>query len=166
MGQGCFAIPITDCGGFIATNSQGTVVQNISPSFAMAPAAVMNAGSAMFIAGVQNSLTLSWSGAVTPVTWAYGQDPNASWLQFTRNSNGTATLSGLPPIGVSGTFQPQITALTQGDEQAIFPFPVTVVDTPDITSANTATFTVGTSSAFNLVVTTGSLSTNGLLPNG
>jgi hypothetical protein len=165
-GQSCLAVPITNCGGFIATNSQGTVVQNISPSFAMAPGAVMNTGSATFIAGVQNSLSLSWSGAVTPVTWGYNPDPNASWLQFTSNSNGTATLSGVPPIGVSGTFQPGITALAQGTEQAIFPFPVTVVDTPDITSANTATFTVGTSTAFNLVVNTGSPSTNGLLPNG
>jgi len=164
--QVCIAVPITNCGGLIATNSQGTFTQNIIPSFAMAPGAIMNVESATFIAGVQNRLLLSWSGAVTPVTWGYNSDPNAPWLQFTTNSDGTATLSGVPPISVSGTFQPGITALAQGTVQAIFPFPVTVVDTPDISSANTATFTVGTPNAFNLDVNTGTLSTNSLLPNG
>jgi hypothetical protein len=165
-GVTCFAIPITDCGGFIATDSQGTFVQNISPSFAMAPGAVINVQSATFIAGVQNSLALSWFGAVTPVTWSCNPDPNAPWLQFKTNSDGTATLSGVPPISVTGTFQPGLTALAQGTVQATFPFPVTVVNTPDITSPNTATFTVGTPSGFNLVFNTGTLSTNSPLPNG
>lgn len=155
------------CGGFVATNSQGTVTQPVVVDFSPSPDALGTVGSVTFIAGVKNTAFLTSFGATTPVSWVYIADPNAPWLTLTDNGNGTAVLSGTPPEGTTGTFEPFLSphALGSGDYFAV-QFPVTVVNAPTFTTPNTATFTVGTNGDFEIQANTGDITTPNTMPEG
>jgi len=155
------------CGGFVATNSQGTFTQPVSLNFTPSPQALPSPASVTFIGGTYNSAIVSSFGASTPVIWGYFPDPMAPWLKFTDNGNGTATLSGTPPFGVH-TFQPSISpdAVGSGCLGCASTFPVNVIDTLLFTSPNSATFTVGTPGTFSITDNAGPIHTSSTLPNG
>jgi hypothetical protein len=159
---------IGGCGGFVATNSQGSVTQNFTLNMAGSPVAVLGPPSiANFIAGVYNAVMLTSYGAATPVSWVFDADPNAPWLTLVDNGNGTAVLSGKPPTSVNGTFQPFLAPNALGSGVPfVSQFPVTVTNTPVFTSPSTATFTVGTEGSFLPTANTGSITTSGTLPSG
>ena len=163
--QSCTVGPT--CGGFVATNSQGSVTQNFTLNMAGSPAAVLGPpGSANFTAGVNNAVLLT-SYATTPVSWVFDADPNAPWLTLVDNGNGTAVLSGKPPIDVTGTFQPYLAPNALGSGVPfVSQFPVTVTNNPVFTSPASATFTVGTEGSFSPTANTGSITTTGTLPSG
>lgn len=154
--------------GIQATNSQGTIVQNFSLNFLQpAPVATLiPPAAANFYAGTTNVQLLQSTGAITPVSWGYVPDPNAPWLNLKDNGDGTASLTGNPPPGTSGTFNPKIAPAAAGTFTVLNPFPVTVQNTPVFTSPNTATFTVGTESSFAISAGQGDITLVGALPEG
>jgi hypothetical protein len=124
--------------------------------------------SATFIAGIPNQVLLNSSGGITPVTWSYIPDSNAPWLNLKDNGNGTALLTGTPPVGTTGTFNPKIGPLAAEQGPTIInPFPVTVENIPVFTSSTNISFTVGTPGSFSIDTNQGSVSlSTGTLPNG
>ena len=151
----------------VATNSQGSFRQRISLSMASAPAANLGEPTkATFQAGVPNELLLTSYGAITPVSWPFIADPNAPWLSLKDNRDGTATLSGTPPAETSGSFAPFLAPVAQGTRAGLPKFSVTVSNGPIFTSANSATFTVGTPGAFGVTASSGSISTSNTPPPG
>jgi hypothetical protein len=155
--------------GVTATNSQGTVTQWIQIDMLNPPPAIMlPPTSAKFIAGVTNSILLNSTGAVTPVKWQMKPDPNAAtpWLTLHDNGDGSALLTGTPPVGTSGTFSPFIGPGAFGMLAVILPFPITVENIPEFLSPNTATFAVGTQSSFAIVTNQGTVSLLNSLPKG
>lgn len=84
------------------------------------------------------------------------------------NGNGTAALPGTPPAGTTGTFTPTIFPLALGSFGNGVDFPVKVVSTAQLTSANSANFFVSavTPSTFSLTSNVGTIFPNGPLPAG
>ena len=109
---------------------------------------------------------LQSKGAITPVSWGYIPDPNAPWLNLKDNGDGTALLTGDPPVGTSGTFNPKIAPLAEGTLTLLNPFPVRVENTPVFTGPNTATFYAGKDSKFKIRVSQGNVTLVGVLPQG
>lgn len=174
-GTVAFPSPDTSCialsgnCGITASSTQGTVVQQFTINIASSPPAFLGPpASATFIAGAPNSVTLTSTGAITPVTWSFSTfDANApSWLNLTDNGNGTATLFGTPPVGTTGTFDPNLGPHSVGSLEVFTSFPVTVLNIPAFLSSNTATFTVGTQGRFVTSVNQGNISLTGTLPAG
>src|SRR5262249_40850661 len=140
--EGAFCTP--GC-GITASSSQGTVVQPFTVNIVSAPAAFLGPqSSATFIAGISNSILLTSVGASTPGSWIFGAFGSAPpWLSLTDNGDGTATLSGFPPLNATGTFNPVLGPAATGTIPQLHAFPVEVVSTPVFLSGNSATFTVG-----------------------
>ena len=65
------------------------------------------------------------------------------------NHDGTATLSGTPGLGTGGSYPIVITA-DNGTTPATQNFTLTVDEAPAITSADTATFVIGTHGTFTV----------------
>ena len=153
--------------GISATNSQGTATQFLAITAGSPPLAnLVPPTSATFSAGVPNQHLLYSNGAITSVSWTLIPDPNASWLKLKDNGDGTALLMGTPPAGTSGTFNPKIGPVASGTFTIINPFPVTVSNAPVFTSANTATFTAGSDSSFQISASEGDITLVGALPKG
>jgi hypothetical protein len=101
--------------GIRASNSQGTVVQAFRIDLAAAPSASLNPPtSATFTAGAPNSVTLTTSGATTPVSWHFESGTAPAWLHFADNGDGTARLFGTPPPDTTGTFSPDLAPIAFG----------------------------------------------------
>jgi Bacterial Ig-like domain (group 3)/Beta-propeller repeat/Putative Ig domain len=111
--------------------------------------------------------TVTASGNPVPALSEVGALPNG--LSFVDEGNGTALISGGLAAGSSGQYGFTITAANGVLPNATQTFTLTVVPLVGITSANSATFTVGTSGSF-LVTTTGipipTLTIAGALPSG
>ncbi|MFZ0592116.1 MAG: putative Ig domain-containing protein [Bryobacteraceae bacterium] len=160
----CFAPCNT---GISATNSQGTVTQFLAITAGSPPLAnLVPPTSTTFSAGVPNQHLLYSNGAITSVSWSLIPDPKASWLKLKDNGDGTALLTGTPPAGTSGTFNPKIGPVAFGTFTVINPFPVTVENIPVYLSPNTATFTVGKESSFAISASEGDITLVGALPEG
>lgn len=94
-----------------------------------------------------------------------------SWLSFTNNGDGTATLAGTPLVGSGGEYPVTVTADNGFTPTASQVIVITVTETPSITSAGAlmlavaevANFTVTTSGGFPAAV---SLQLTGILPSG
>jgi hypothetical protein len=71
-------------------------------------------------------------------------------MTFTDNGNGTGTLSGTPSAGTGGPYNVTFTASNGVGSNATQTFVLTVDQAPSITSANKATFTVGTAGTFTV----------------
>lgn len=162
------AVCLAPCNtGISATNSQGTATQFLAITAGSPPLAnLVPPTSATFIAGVPNQHLLYSNGAITAVSWTLIPDPNASWLKLKDNGDGTALLTGTPPAGTSGTFNPKIDPVAFGTFTIINPFPVTVSNVPVFTNLNSATFTVGTNSSFEILASQGDITLVGALPKG
>jgi len=161
--------------GIIATNSQGTVEAPFAINASSAPvASVLPPTSATFYAGVPNSVVLSSTGATTPVTtWGFQSSQSAPWLSLVTNNlnNGTATLSGTPPIGTSGSFTVGVAPFAEfsaTDASLLIPTSITinVVNAPRFTSSNNAAFFVGSEGSFPVTVNMGTVSLASTLPKG
>ncbi len=153
--------------GIQAKNSGGTIVQDFSLNFTPAPeATLIPPAEANFYTGTTNLRVLQSKGAITPVSWGYIPDPNAPWLNLKDNGDGTAFLTGEPPVGTSGTFNPRIAPLAEGTITLLNPFPVKVENTPVFTGPNTATFYAGKDSKFKIRASQGNITLVGVLPQG
>jgi hypothetical protein len=105
------------------------------------------------------------TNAITPVSWSIASAA-PSWLMLQDNGNGTATLSGTPPPGTTGTFNTEFLPFAANSIGLDQLFPITVLNTPVFTSPNTATFTVGSQEDFNISANLGTITGPGSLPAG
>ena len=143
-----YPLALAASNGFHPPASQNfTLIVNESPAITSADHATFTAGSAGTFAvttnaGFPTATTLTETGALP------------SGVTFVDNGNGTATLAGTPAAGTGGMHAITITAGNGAAPNATQSFTLTVNEAPSITSADHATFTVGTPGSFT--VTTGS----------
>jgi len=127
--------------------------------------AITSANATAFTAGTGNLFTVMATGYPTPALSENGALP--SGVSFVDNHNGTGTLSGTPTTG--GIFSITFTAANGVGSNALQTFTLTVNQTPVITSASSAVFTIGVAGSFT-VKTTGypypSLTASGHIPTG
>jgi hypothetical protein len=96
-----------------------------------------------------------------------------SGVTLTDNGDGTATLAGTPAVGTGGAYTITITATATGGaaSPATQSFTLTVNEPPQITSADHATFGVGTAGSFTVTTAAGNptattITKTGTLPSG
>jgi hypothetical protein len=133
------------------------------------PPAISSANHAAFSVGSAGSFTVTTTPGVPAATTLSRTGALPSGVTFVDNGNGTATLSGTPDAGTAGSYPLTITASNGVNPDATQSFTLTVNQAPGITSADHATFTVGTAGTF-AVTTSGvpnpALSRTGPLPSG
>lgn len=145
-----------------ATTTAATLTVGSAPT-------ISSSNTTTFEAGRAGSFTVTTAGFPDPTLTTSGTLP--SWLTFTDQGDGTATLTGTPPVGAGGSYPFTMLAdngFSPSDSQA---FILNVDESPTITSADSATFTVGAASSF--AVTTGAgfpvattVTESGALPGG
>jgi hypothetical protein len=127
--------------------------------------AITSANNAGFTVGTAGSFTVTTTGFPTPTITETGALPGG--VTFHDNGNGTGTLSGTPTS--NGVFSISFKAQNGVGSPATQPFTLTVGQAPAITSANSATFTIGVAGSFT-VTTAGyplpSITESGHLPTG
>ena len=149
-----------------ATNAAGTRQQTFTLTVTEAPA-ITSADHATFTVGSAGSFTVTTSPAAVTVTET-GTLP--SGVTFTDNGNGTATLAGTPAAGTGGVYALSFKA-TNPSGFSTQAFTLTVNELPAITSANHATFVIGSAGSFTVTTTSGypvatTLTETGALPSG
>ena len=131
--------------------------------------AITSAASTTFTPGTAGSFTVTTTGYPAAALSEHGSLPGG--VAFVDNHNGTATLAGIPATGSNGGILLTITASNGVSPGATQSFTLSVGQPPVITSAASATFTVGTSGSFTITTTPGvpattTLSESGSLPSG
>ena len=144
-------------------NQPFTLTVNIAQS---APA-ITSANNATFTVGTAGTFTVTSTG--TPASTVSETGALPSGITFVNNGNGTATLSGTPAAGTGGNYALTLTANNGVGTAATQSFTLKVNQAPAITSANNATFTVGTAGTFTVTSTgtpASTISETGALPSG
>jgi hypothetical protein len=142
------------------------VTQTFTLTVNEAPA-LTSADTTTFTAGSAGTFTVTTTGFPGALLMLSGGLPGG--VSFVDNGDGTATLSGTPMAGSGGVYTFSVTA-TNGAGSATQTFTLTVDETLGFfTSADNATFYVGSPGSFT-VTTTGFLATtltaSGSLPDG
>ncbi len=176
---GVTAPTCTPAGSITATGPQGSVSLPFTVFVNPPPNPTLTLSSAIFIAGIPNSIELKTAGATTPVAiqfdnYGFRVTVVPSWLTLHDNGDGTALLSGTPPPGTSGPVFLQVCpeAVYGGSRPTLFTcgpdFQINVNGQPLFTSPNSATFTVGDPSSFTISTNEpgGSITEIGALPKG
>jgi hypothetical protein len=126
--------------------------------------AITSADTTTFPVGTSGSFSVTATGSPAPTFSEIGALPTGVTLNPT-----SGVLSGPPATGTAGTYPITITATNGVSPDATQTFTLVVNQAPAITSADTTTFTVGTSGSFS-VMATGSpaptFSESGALPTG
>ncbi len=109
-----------------------------SELFALGIAPAITSGTIVsVVSGRYNSFMVTATGSPTPVLSQYGALPPG--MTFQANNDGTATISGTPPAGTSGTYQATLTATnTAGTATQTLQLVVSSASVPD-----TGTFGAG-----------------------
>jgi large repetitive protein len=140
----------------------------VTAVFALGEAPVItSAGHTAFEVGVPAAFTVTTTGVPTPTLTHSGTLP--SGITFTDNGDGTATLSGTPPVAAAGIYRLTFTAGNTIPSDASQPFTLTVQQAPAITSADHTTFGLGVAGAFTVTtsgVPTPGIDLSGDLPEG
>ena len=130
------------------------------------PPAISSSNSTTFTVGAAGSFIVTATGSPNPSITESGTLPGG--IRFVDNGNGTGTLSGTPSPGTGGVYNITFTAQNGFSPNATQSFTLTVNQAPIITSANNATFAVGTAGFFTLTTSafpTAAI-TAGSLPSG
>ncbi|MGD0881915.1 MAG: putative Ig domain-containing protein [Acidimicrobiales bacterium] len=155
---GSYPITIT------ASNGVGTAAtQDFTLTVDQAPA-VTSAASTTFTVGSAGTFTVAGSGYPAPTFGETGTLPSGVTLNDT-----TGVLSGTPAAGSGGSYPLTITASNGVTPNGTQSFTLTVDQAPAITSADAATFTVGSAGTFHVVATGNpapTFSEIGTLPSG
>jgi len=167
--QGVYPITLTAQNGTLpnATQLFTLTVQDAVPIF-RAPT-ITSATSTTFTAGVEGTFTVRTSALPTASLSLTGTLPE--WLVFADNTDGTATLGGVPDLGGAASYTFTITAANGIAPDAVQTFTLFVLNTgPAITSVDNATFVVSTSNSFTVKTKAtfpiSVLSFTGALPSG
>jgi Putative Ig domain len=131
--------------------------------------AITSSASTTFTAGTEGIFTIHTTGVPTATLSLTGTQP--SWLSFIDNTDGTATLAGIPDPGSDPSYAFTITATNGVAPDAVQSFTLFVVNPPPaITSVNNATFLVGTFGTFTVrtspPVPSATVNFTGTLPAG
>src|SRR5438477_10526223 len=161
-------IGIPDAGGPSSYSLTVTATNGIAPdamqSFTLfvnnPPPAIISADNTTFVVGIFASFTVRTSPPDPSATVSFtGTLP--SGINFTPNSDGTATIDGTASAGSQGSYPINITASNGTLPDATQTFTITVQDAPPlleapaITSAASTSFTMGSAGTFT-ITTTGS----------
>jgi hypothetical protein len=152
--------PIT----FTPSNGVGSPVAQSFTLTVGQPPAITSTNSATFTVGTSGTFTVTATGFPAPTFSETGALPTGVTFNAT-----TGVLSGTPAAGTGKAYSITFTASNGAGTPASQPFTLTVDQAPAITSANSATFSVGAAGTFT-VTTTGfpapSLVESGTLPGG
>jgi hypothetical protein len=167
--EGVYTITLTAQNGTLpnATQLFTLTVQDAVPIF-RAPI-ITSAASTTFTAGVEGTFTVRTSALPTASLSLTGTLPE--WLVFIDNTDGTATLGGVPDLGGAASYTFTVTAANGIAPDAVQTFTLFVLNpSPAITSVDNATFVIGTSNSFTVKTKATSpisvLSFSGTLPSG
>jgi large repetitive protein len=139
---GTFDLTITATNGVSPDASQSFTLTVVN-----APV-ITSANSATFVVGTTGTFDVTAAGVPTPLLGETGALPNG--LSFNA---ATGVLTGTPATGTGGTYNLTFTATNGESPDASQSFTLIVDEAPAITSANSATFTVGTAGTFDLTAT-------------
>ncbi len=156
--SGTYPITFTASNGVLPNASQNfTLTVSQAPLFT-------SAASATFTVGTAGTFTVTASGLPTPALSSSGTLPSG----VTFNSS-TGVLGGTPAAGTGKTYPITFTASNGALPNATQSFTLTVNQSPAITSAASAQFTVGLVSSFTVTATgfpSPTFSETGALPSG
>jgi large repetitive protein len=143
---------------------------SISWPVTTAAPAITSASSAQFPTGQAGSFTVTTNSIAWPLPALTETGTLPTGVTFSDNGDGTATLAGTPGGADAGTYQFQITAANGISPDATQQFTLTVGAAPQITSADSTEFDLGSSGSFT-VTTTGdpvpaTVTETGALPSG
>ncbi len=108
-------------------------------------AAITSAAHTSFTIGQAGSFLIKTTGFPVPMITAVGMP---SWLSLKDNLNGTATLSGLPPLGSNTSYTITLTAHYGTGQAVTQTFILKVNESPIITTGNSASFTPNVAGSF------------------
>jgi hypothetical protein len=136
---------------------------------AAASPVITSADHATFAIGTAGSFTVTTTAGYPTATTITKTGALPSGVTFTDNGNGTATIAGTPTA--AGSFPITITAGNGASTDATQSFTLTVTKKPAISSADHATFVIGTAGSFTVTTTAGyptatTLTRTGTLPIG
>jgi hypothetical protein len=167
--EGIYFLTITATNGTPPDSVQlFTLTVQDAPPVTQAPA-IISSASTTFTAGTEGIFTIHTTGVPTATLSITGTQP--SWLSFIDNTDGTATLAGIPDPGSDPSYAFTITATNGVAPDAVQSFTLFVVNPPPaITSVNNVTFLVGTFGTFTVKTTppvpSATVSYTGTLPAG
>ncbi|MBD8608537.1 immunoglobulin domain-containing protein [Aeromicrobium sp. CFBP 8757] len=146
-----------------ATSTAATLRVGTAPSFT-------SSDRTTFAVGSTNDFVVRASGVPAPSFSTSGAQRPA-WLTLTDNGDGTADLTGTPPVGSGGTYTLTLVASNGFTPSASQSFTLTVTEPPTFTSSTSASFTVGTAGSFTVATAAGfptstTLTATGSLPSG
>ena len=153
-----------------ATNSAGAAQQSFTLTVNQPPA-ITSADHTTFAVGSAGSFTVTTTAGHPTATTLTKTGSMPSGVTFTDNGDGTATISGTPAAGTGGSYPLTIKASNGVNPDAQQSFTLTVTQIPTITSANHATFAVGSAGSFTVTTTAGhptatTLTKTGSMPSG
>jgi hypothetical protein len=102
---------LIECGKIAADNEAQRIEEKLAFNFISPPVAhFAGPGELKFIAGVESRYMLTATGASTPIQWQnlFGQPlgpdfQKLPWLRYQEHADGTALLSGIPPLSGAST---------------------------------------------------------------
>jgi putative Ig domain-containing protein len=153
-----------------ATNSAGHTDQSFTLTVVASPS-ITSADHVIFVVGSAGSFTVTTSPGVPAATTVTKVGALPSGVTFTDNGDGTATVAGTPAAGTGGTHPITITASNGVPPDAVQSFTLVVTAAPSITSADHATFQVGSAGSFTVTTSAGfptatTVTETGSLPSG
>ncbi len=158
---GTYPITITASNGIAPDYSQAFTLTIVElPS-------VTASSSTTFQLGVPGSVPLQVTGN-PPVTSVILYADSPSWLSVTLTASGQWELTGTPPAGSAGTYDPVLAAISSAGTTSTT-IPITVTGAPVITSAATATFLADGFDVFTFTASgypAATFSVTGSLPEG
>ena len=163
---GVYSITFTATAGTLSTTQTFTVIVKQKPTITSVTTATVVSGQEI------TPIQITGIGFPAPAL-AITSGTLPSGLSFIDNGNGTATISGTPDLGTSGTYAVTITA-DNGTTEAIKVVTINVNEKPVFTSEDTTDYpvnvTISTSAGFQVTATgtpaTMSYSVSGTLPPG
>ena len=132
-----------------AVNVAGSATQDLSLSIGQLPA-ITSVASTAFTVGAAGSFSVTTTGSLTATLTETGALP--AGVSLTDNGNGTATISGTPAAGTTGSWPLEISATSTVDATSQS-FDLSVYQVPAFTSASSTTGTVGTALSFTVGTT-------------
>ncbi|MFF1879446.1 beta strand repeat-containing protein [Leifsonia sp. NPDC058230] len=150
------------------TNAAGVAATAADLTVGTAPTISSDSAHTFVGSGGTQTFTVTTQGVPDAVL---GMTGAPSWLSLSDNHDGTGTLFGTPPAGSGGPHPFTITAGNGFSPDASQSFVLTVVEPPVFSSADAATFTVGSAGSFTVTTAAGfpaatTITRAGALPAG